>query len=103
MNFPFTLDEIHLKDFLNNTNGKIFGCWFVKRKDGNIRRILCRIGVKKNLKNIGLDYDPLQKNLFLVYDLCRKNYRFLPMENILCIRFKNKNYRVIRERQTVAA
>jgi hypothetical protein len=103
LNFQESISQDSLESFLEKTKGRIFRCWFVKRKDGAIRSILCRTGVHKNLKNKGLAYNPSEKNLVLVYDLSFHNYRFIPMENILCLKFKNVNYKVIRPRLSLAA
>lgn len=103
LNFPNFLNEESVYDFLESTKGKLFVCWFVKRTNGSVRKILCRSGVTKHLKNTGMCYDSREKKLFVVYDFTKKNYRAIPVENVLCVRFKNKNYRVIRERQSFAA
>jgi hypothetical protein len=102
-NFSNYIEYNYLKTFLESTKGRIFRCWFVKRSDGAIRSIICRTGVHKNLKNKGLCYNSNSKNLFLVYDCNIKNYRFIPLENILCIRFNHKNYKVVRERKILVA
>ena len=41
-----------LKSMIKNTNGKFFTCFFVK-KDGTLRKMTARVGVKKGLANTG--------------------------------------------------
>ena len=41
-----------LKSMIKNTNGKFFTCLFVK-KDGTLRKMTARVGVKKGLANNG--------------------------------------------------
>ena len=48
----FSLDQLR--------NGKIFNVTFVQL-NGNIRNITARLGVKKHLKNKGLNHDQYQK------------------------------------------
>jgi hypothetical protein len=103
LNFIESISSDSVRNLLDSSKGKIFKCWFVKRSDGSVRSILCRTGVHKNLKNKGMAYKPDEKNLFLVYDLTNRNYRFIPLENILCLKFKKVGYRVVRERLNAAA
>ena len=47
---------------------KIFTVTFVK-KDGSIRVMNARRGVKKGVKGVGMSYDPTQKDLVVVFDM----------------------------------
>lgn len=58
---------------------------FVK-KDGTIRDMVCRRGVKEHLtpegervglKGTGMSYDPKEKRLITVYDFQKQNYRMI--------------------------
>jgi len=74
--------------------GTIFSLKFIKRSNGELREMVCRLGVKKHLATNGREraYDPAEKGLLCVYDLQKKGYRSIPLENILEIRIKGKVY-----------
>ena len=62
-----TYNELRKK--IINTNGRLFGVEFVK-KDGSLRKMCCRLGVKKGVKGVEpnraeQDYE---HNLMTVYD-----------------------------------
>ncbi|MBN1974436.1 MAG: hypothetical protein JW787_12415 [Sedimentisphaerales bacterium] len=103
LNFPFSINQNNLSDFLNETKGRIFKVSFIKRSDGLTRTMLCRNGVSKFINRKGMSFKPSDKNLYVVYDMIQKSYKCIPLENILCIRFKKKNYRVIREAKKAAS
>lgn len=71
--------------WIEESNGKIIGIRFVKRTDGTIREMNCRLGVKKYLKGGEKAYDAKEKGLITVFDMQKKGYRSIPTENILAI------------------
>lgn len=77
------------EQLIRSTRGSIFDVSFVK-KDGTLRRMNARLGVKKYLKGGELKYDPVSKGLITVYDvqcgLQRKSE-----EDPACYRMINKN------------
>jgi len=78
---------------LVDTNGKIFTAHFVK-KNGEIREMNCRLGVKKHIKGTGQPSFTLKKDnpYILVYDLKVKNYRTINLETLFQINFGGKTY-----------
>lgn len=67
------------KLFKNLVGNKIFTVTFVK-KNGEIRTMNCRLGVKKHLKGGQKKYD--KANLITVYDLVKKGYRTINLETV---------------------
>lgn len=63
-------------------NGKIFSVTFVK-KDGTLRKMTARLGVKKDLKGVGLKFDPAEKNLLVVFDMHKRAYRMINLKTII--------------------
>ena len=94
-NFQEKLSSSCLAEFLDNTHGRIFRVVFSRRSDGIQREMLCRTGVKVNQSGGTLLFNPISKGLFSVYDVQKKSYRFIPLENVICIRFAKTNYRVV--------
>lgn len=78
-------------EIINNTAGKFFTVTFVK-KDGTIRTMTARTGVKKGVKGTGLKFNPSEKNLKVVWSCDAETFRAIKLNSILGIKFKGKNY-----------
>ena len=65
---------------IKNTNGKVFACSFVK-KDGTLRKMTARVGVKKWLSNKGFVREE-KENLVCVYDMTAKGYRTINLDTL---------------------
>jgi hypothetical protein len=76
-----------MKEQILATNGKFFSVSFIK-KDGTTRKMTARLGVKKNLKGVGLKFNPSEKNLIVVFDIHKKAYRMINLLTILTFKFK---------------
>lgn len=62
-------------------DGKFFGVKFVRRSDGEIRHMNARfIPPAPDAKPV---YDPDLHNLLVVWDLKKRGYRSIPVDNIL--------------------
>ena len=70
-----------IRNIIDNTNGKFFTVLFVK-KDGSLRRMNCRTGVKKYLKG-GSSTTGHLNNLITVYDLQTKDYRNINLNTVI--------------------
>lgn len=76
-----------MKEQILATNGKFFSVSFIK-KDGTTRKMTARLGVKKNLKGVGLKFDPSENNLIVVFDVHKKAYRMINLLTIFKFKFK---------------
>ena len=76
-----------MKDKILATNGKFFSVSFIK-KDGSERKMTARLGVKKDIKGVGMKYDPLERNLIVVFDIHKKAYRMINLSTIFKFKFK---------------
>ena len=94
-NFQGKVTSSGLADFLERTAGRIFKVVFSRRSDGRQREMVCRTGVKVHQTGGTILFNPISRNLFSVYDIQKKSYRFIPLENVICIRFAKTNYRVV--------
>ncbi len=63
-------------------DGQIFSVEFIKRTDGSLRRMVCRLGVKKHLKGGTAAYDAKEHNLLTVFDMENRGYRSIPVEAV---------------------
>lgn len=70
---------------------KIFTAVFIK-KDGSIREMNCKCGVKKHLKGGELKYNAFDKGLLPVFDLKKGEYRMVNLNTIVSLEFRGKRY-----------
>ncbi len=72
-----TIQRRRALEFLwNETGGRIFSATFQK-KDGTMRDMVCRRGVKRHLAGGNLPYDPKPKLLLPVFDMAGRDYRIV--------------------------
>lgn len=79
-----------LKKIIGN---QFFTATFVK-KDGTIRTMNCRLGVKKHLKGGSLNHDPEKLNHLIVYDIVTKAYRTINLDTLIDIKFKGQTIKI---------
>ena len=70
---------VEFKEMVND--GKIFSVVFTK-KDGTIRKMVARLGVRKHLKGGELKYDAAAHNLLPVFDMEKEEYRMINVSTI---------------------
>ena len=90
------MKQIKRRDILSlltDNKSSIFSVVFLK-KDGTIRKMLCRFGVKKHLKGGKLAFNPLEKSLLVVFDMQKEAYRMINLETISNITMKGVDYYV---------
>jgi len=78
---------------INDTNGKIFAVRFIK-KDGSIRMMLARLGVKHNLKG-GTNGASEKNSLITVWDMVANGYRMVNLETLISLKVSGREYEVI--------
>ena len=88
-----TIDKDTAKKYIYATNGKIFSAVFTK-KDGEKRKMVCRQGVAKYVKGIGLKFKPEERSLIGVFDMHKKAYRFINLETLEKIKVKGREYEI---------
>ena len=90
------IDKDTAKQYIYKTNGKIFSAVFIK-KDGEKRKMVCRQGVYKYVKGIGLKFKPEERGLIGVFDMHKKAYRFINIKTLEQIKVKGIQY-IIKEK-----
>ena len=88
-----TIDRDTAKQYIYKTNGKIFSAVFTK-KDGEKRKMVCRQGVAKYVKGIGLKFKPEERNLIGVFDMHKKAYRFISIDTLEQLKVKGVIYKI---------
>ena len=85
------IDRDTAKQYIYKTNGKIFSAVFVK-KNGEKRKMVCRQGVAKYVKGVGLKFKPEERDLIGVFDMHKKAYRFINVKTLEQIKVKGIQY-----------
>lgn len=78
------MNKKQIKNLVGNT---IFSVKFTK-KDGTLRKMLCRLGVTKHLKGGQKKYD--YDNLLTVFSLDKKQYRTVNLDTLITVKAKGK-------------
>lgn len=82
-----------IQEFKKMVGGKIFSVEFIK-KDGTLRKMVCRLGVKKHLKGGSLGYDAEALNYLTVFDLQSEEYRTINVNTLKSITFEGVTYQI---------
>ncbi|SET44104.1 hypothetical protein SAMN05216326_12718 [Nitrosomonas marina] len=82
---PTRLNLKNLKNLVSD--GTIFSVEFIKRSNGELRKMICRLGVKKHLRGGDKAYNAKHHNLLTVFDMEKGGYRSIPVDAIqrLCV------------------
>lgn len=80
---------------IENTDGKIFYTEFIKRSNGEKRKMWARKGVTKYLKGGDKPYNADDKDLITVFDMQKVDYRSIPKENIIKLSANGEKYEII--------
>ncbi len=78
------LDAIH--------DGKVFSYTCYKRNSDEKRTFVGRVDVAKHVKGIGLNYDPLGKNLLVMYLNDIQDYRQANLDNPISLKLHGTEY-----------
>lgn len=68
---------------------KIFSVEFFK-KDGTLRKMTCRLGVKKGVTGKGMAYSPNDRQMLTVYDVQKKAFRMVNLNTLIKIKYRGK-------------
>ena len=70
-----------LESMKSNKYDKFFSVKFVK-KNGELRKMNCRFGVKKHITGVGMKYYPKDFNLLTVFDMVKREYRMINLNEV---------------------
>lgn len=80
-------------DTIKVNNGQIFSVKFIK-KDGSLREMVARLGVKKHLKGGELSYNPDDYNMITAFDMQKKAYRMISIDYIQELKVNGQTFEV---------
>lgn len=74
-----------LANMIVATNGKFFKVQFIKR-DGSVRDMTARTGVRRHLRGGGMSFDPSDKDMIVVFDSVKRDYRMVNLKTMQSFR-----------------
>jgi hypothetical protein len=69
-------------ELIRSSGGAFFSVAFQKRTTGELRDMVCRIGVTRHLHGGELSFNPAEKGLLIVFDAQKQGYRSIAIEGI---------------------
>lgn len=91
-----------VRNALLGSEGKIFRVEFIKRTTGELRVMVARLGVSKDVKGVGLAFDPFAKGLLTAYDMQKEQYRMINLDAIVSLKLEGQEYEVKEMKGAVA-
>ena len=96
------MNRITLEDaekLIKSSNGEIFSVTF-KKKDGTMRTLTGRLGVKEGLKGTGMAYEPGEYDMIPIYDMEKESYRMVNLTTVTRITTSGTEYTVAENEET---
>lgn len=84
-----TTDNDTISEIKTLAKGTIFTAVNVKR-NGETRRYVCRLGVRKHLKGGELPYNPAERHLLTVFDMQKKEYRMINLKTLTYLKVRGR-------------
>ena len=76
---------------LKGSKGSFVAVTF-KKKDGSVRKLNGRTGVSKDLKGVGLSYDPAEYNNLIIRDVQIQQYRTVKQDSLISAKIGGEEY-----------
>lgn len=86
-----TLTPVQAYARITGTQGKIFNCTFTK-KDGTVRSLTGRLGVKQCVTGKGLAFKPLEYSLLPVFDIQLCSWRMVNIDALRSLTIAGVEY-----------
>lgn len=90
---PLSLSMNEARNLIYGTKGKLFKVIF-RKKNGQFRRMICRLGVKKYLRGGQLRFEPETKNLIVVFDFEKQGYRMINLATLMYLTIAKVKYTI---------
>jgi len=76
------ISKVKAIDLIRGSKGKVFSVTFIKRTNGEERKMNARLGVSKYVTGEGLKFDPKAYALIPVFEMPKQQYRMINLEGI---------------------
>lgn len=81
-------------EMINKSKGQIFTIVF-RKKNGELRTMNCRLGVKKGVNGNGMSFEPSTMGYKPVFDMQVKDWRMINLNTLMCLKMNKRVYQVI--------
>ena len=88
-----TITKEEAKKLIHDTNGQIFRAKFTK-KDGSLREMVCRLGVRKYVTGVGRSFNPSDYELIGVFDMQNDGHRMINVKTLEALTIQGKEYKI---------
>jgi hypothetical protein len=75
------------------TSGRIFSATF-KKSNGEVREMVCRLGVRKGVTGAGRKYKPIEYGLVGVFDMQNDGFRMINLNTLTKIKVNGVEYSI---------
>ena len=82
-----------IRVLIKQSQGRYFGVEFVKRTIGELRKMSARLGIDRT-NGTGMRYDPIKKNLMVVWDVSKDAYRMINLESVQALSIDGVRYKI---------
>mgnify|MGYP003679767815 FL=1 len=89
-----TITTLQAKQLINENLNTIFSVEFTKKSTGENRLMVARLGVRKNVKNIGLKFNPDDFNLITAFDMQKDNFRMINCNSLISLKIRGTKYKI---------
>ena len=90
------INKLSFVDIVKANHNKIFSVKFIK-KDGSIRDMNARLGVKKGVTGAGMAYDPSDYGLLTAFDMQKSEFRMINLNTVLEAKIGGEEYQIESE------
>lgn len=80
------------RDIARLTRGRFFVCEFITKRN-KLRRMVCRVGVRRHVNGTGMPYKPAEHALLTVWEPKSKGYRTVNLATIRSLRCGDYSWR----------
>lgn len=84
-----------LRQLFELNQHRIFRVDFIKRTNRAPRRMVCRLGVRKNVTGRGRNFDPAAYDLLSVYDVQKGEHRFINLRKVRSAAMRGETYNFV--------
>ena len=88
------IDRDKVMGLIDSNKGKIFTTIFIK-KNGDVRKMICRTSVSKGVTGKGMAYSPKNRGLRIVYDMRERAFKMINIETMSNINIGGIKYDVV--------
>lgn len=90
---PNIITQDTAADMILNSGGRIFSVKFVK-KNGEVRKMTCRLHVSKHVKGVGRSFTPSDYDLVGAFDIQADGHRMINLKTVFELTSEGVRYDV---------